>query len=221
MSGRSYPKIPEGNWWAIRSQFKKTIPSTVTPTYLSSLLLLGDGAAKNLIPVLKQLRIIDEVGAPTDVAKLWRMDNTYKAVCISMRNEIYPDELRNLFQGPYYNKKDIEGWFMNDTGVGEAAAKMMASTFILLSTGEIKNETEMRSVRTHSSFAQGVDTAKGEKAKKEQVLIVPGAPSPAMETRSESPSVRVELQINISSETSLEQIEAIFSNISKYLCARR
>ena len=78
--GTTYPKIPESNWWAIRTQFRKSLPPIVSGSYLKSLLsLTSDRAATNLLPPLKQIGLIDDEGRPTDRANEWRDDGTAKA----------------------------------------------------------------------------------------------------------------------------------------------
>lgn len=73
--GTTYPKIPESNWWAIRTQFRKSLPPIVSGSYLKSLLsLTSDRAATNLLPPLKQIGLIDDEGRPTDRANEWRDD---------------------------------------------------------------------------------------------------------------------------------------------------
>lgn len=43
-----FPMMPESNWWNIRNQFNKTLPSNVSVNYLKTLLgLTTDQAAKN------------------------------------------------------------------------------------------------------------------------------------------------------------------------------
>lgn len=37
----SYPMIPESNWWSMRNQFSKTLPSAVSVNYLKTLLALA------------------------------------------------------------------------------------------------------------------------------------------------------------------------------------
>ena len=73
----SYPMIPESNWWSMRNQFSKTLPSTVSVNYLKTLLALAtDQAARNILSPLKSLGILDDDGHPTDFANLWRTDST-------------------------------------------------------------------------------------------------------------------------------------------------
>lgn len=90
----SYPMIPENNWWSMRNQFSKTLPSTVSVNYLKTLLALAtDQAARNILSPLKSLGILDDDGHPTDLANLWRTDSTYGKACETMLNAIYPPEL--------------------------------------------------------------------------------------------------------------------------------
>ncbi len=35
---RTYPRLPAKNWWTLRDQFKKTMPSKVDADYLQSVL---------------------------------------------------------------------------------------------------------------------------------------------------------------------------------------
>lgn len=104
----AYPKIPESNWWAIRAQFRKSLPASVTGSYLKSLLsLTSDKAASNLLSPLRQMKLIDEDGKPTDRANEWRDDANYASVCHEIVNEIYPRELIDLYPGPDFDREKI------------------------------------------------------------------------------------------------------------------
>ena len=48
----SYPMIPESNWWSMRNQFSKTLPSTVSVNYLKTLLALATDPDVDLISPL-------------------------------------------------------------------------------------------------------------------------------------------------------------------------
>ena len=120
-----YPKIPESNWWAIRNQFKKSIPAIVTSSYLKSLLnLTTEKAARNLISPLRQMKLIDEDNKPTDRSNDWRNDEHYSSICLEITRELYPQELRALSPGPDYDREKIVGWFMHDAKIGNGAAKL-------------------------------------------------------------------------------------------------
>ena len=88
---QGFPMMPEKSWWALRQQFKKTIPSTLSVSYLKSLLgLTSDQSARNLLSPLKQMKIIDDDGKPSPRANDWRNDNKYQTVCQEILQEIYP-----------------------------------------------------------------------------------------------------------------------------------
>ena len=43
----SFPMLSEKNWWIFRVKFKATIPPTVTPTYVKSLLSMSNDNSAN------------------------------------------------------------------------------------------------------------------------------------------------------------------------------
>src|SRR5580693_9498223 len=91
---RSFPMLPVSHWWELRKQFKRSIPGVVTDNYLSTVLeMKTDSARNNVLPYLKQLKIIDEEGKTGERAKQWRDDERYAAVCKEMLAETYPKEL--------------------------------------------------------------------------------------------------------------------------------
>lgn len=136
MSGKTtFPRIPESNWWAIRRQFADKLPAAVTPGYLMALLGLASAkAARNLLPPLKQLGLIDKDGVPTLRAKDWRSDAKYDEVCQQMVKEVYPAELRDLFSGPSIDREGCTRWFMHTAGLGRKTAAKVAATYVLLNT---------------------------------------------------------------------------------------
>ena len=71
-----YPTISEKAWWIIREKFKASIPSTVSSTYVKSLLSMAsdNSANSNIITPMKRLGLIDEDNKPTALANDWRID---------------------------------------------------------------------------------------------------------------------------------------------------
>lgn len=220
-----YPKMPESNWWAVRAQFRKTIPSSVTASYLKTLLnLTSEKAASNLLSPLKQTKIIDDENKPTSRAIDWRDDTKYKDICQQIAEEIYPTELREIHQGPDFDKEAITNWFMSNAHLGEGAAKSTTAFYILLSTGEVRTDIDT------------LPAAKSKKSKKtklekrivsndihtdrdEQKQTANKGESAASTSRNlyQSPSLHIDLQVHISSEASVQQVDAIFASIAKHL----
>ncbi|UJH70915.1 DUF5343 domain-containing protein [Ornithinimicrobium sp. INDO-MA30-4] len=54
-------------------------------------------AAKNLIPQLRTVGLIDAEGVPQDLAKRYRMDAEYVDAVKEIVDSVYPAELRELF----------------------------------------------------------------------------------------------------------------------------
>ncbi len=154
-SKAGYPRIPEGQWWTVRDQFKRTIPAAVTPSYLTSLLGVSEKTVRNLIPPLRQLGLIDEEGRPTARANEWRADSTYPDTCREMVAEVYPQELRDLFSGKDIEPKRCEEWFMQVDGMGQSNATRVASLYILLNdaTPKASDEVGQRTRRTRKDAA--------------------------------------------------------------------
>ena len=137
----AYPTISEKAWWIIREKFKASIPSTVSSTYVKSLLSMAsdNSANSNIITPMKRLGLIDEDNKPTALANDWRIDEKYSKACDTMLKTVYPAELLDLFPDKEIDKSSARTWFMSQ-GVGQAAADKMIALFTLLKNGEIKEK---------------------------------------------------------------------------------
>lgn len=221
MENRSYPSIPEKNWWQIRDQFKKTLPTSVSATYLKSLLgLTSEKSAMNLISPLKQFGLIDSEGRPTERANEWRNDEKYPLVCDAIIEEIYPMELRDLFPNAPVDSAAAAQWFMDANRLGGGAAKKAASMFCLLRSKTIR-DTNHPTTQT-KSHKSAHSTIKKRSNRKEAAANVAKTASKTEVCETpivapKEPSVHIDLQIHISPESSLEQIDQVFASISKHL----
>lgn len=218
---QTYPMISEKNWWDLRNQFKKTIPSNVNPSYVKSLLGFNsdDSARNNIILPLKQLGIIDEEGKPTALANEWRSDEKYENACKAMLTAIYPQELTDLFPDEEIDSSRVKAWFMDTASIGQSAAGKIANTFILIRTAKVKEPTAKKAAAPKN----------GAPKKKTRVTMpVPDAPSiqpqkaPAQDQSAGvvSPSVHIDIQVHISPDASAEQIDKIFESMAKHLYGR-
>lgn len=223
-----YPRLPERNWWIIRNQFKKTLPSAVTTSYLKSLLnLTSEKAARNLLPPLRQIGLIDEEGKPTARANEWRSDSKYSETCKSIVEEIYPQEMRDLFAGPELDRKPIKEWLMHTASIGEGAADLSAAMYILLNEATLKDDEELSKIVNGSTKKVSKDKSNKPSTKNIESEIKPDnielmestqqASISQSESDSFSTALHIDLQIHISADASADQIESIFANIAKYL----
>lgn len=223
----AFPKIPEKNWWVIRAQFVKTLPSSVTPNYLQNLLnLTSEKSATNLLSPLKQMGIIDADNRPTSRANDWRTDK-YNDVCTEIVREVYPQELKDLFMGPNMDREGCKSWFLRTAKLGAGTAAQCAATYVLLNTPIEDVEEEVKQARA---------SQKPKKSQNSNVVNKPIANPETNVTRSDSPtknnvdighgvppvqpSIHIDLQIHISPEATAGQIDSIFASVAKHLYAK-
>ncbi|MHB1684163.1 MAG: DUF5343 domain-containing protein [Bacilli bacterium] len=231
----TYPRIPEKNWWALRAQFMKTIPGSVTNTYLKSLLgLSSEKSAANLIPPLRQLGLIDAEGKPTPRANDWRTDSKYDAVCESIVRELYPRELIDLYSGSELDTEACKGWFLHTAALGGGAARQCAAMYVLLNTpiDKVDDDTKVakpvsakpkRAESPHKlNISRNIKTAPQEKPQEEVSKVTSAiTPSPSVESGNLlRPSVHIDLQIHISPEADATQIDSIFASMAKHLYSK-
>lgn len=223
----TYPKISRRNWTLLRNRMKQSIPSTVSTTLITSVSpMTEDSARSNVQTPLRELGLIDSNNKPSDLMERWRHDDEYAEVCHEIRAKIYPADLIEAFPSPDAEQKNqIVRWFMKDAKVGEAAAKMYADTYTLLSQGDQTKLDEQPLKRTATKTQQ--DNRK--------VARTPGTEpkkKPADDTRSKSPasdatsddskkgrlpSIHIDVQVHISPDTTADQIDKIFESMSKHL----
>lgn len=226
----TYPKISRKLWWLLRDRFKKTIPSAVTPTLVTSLAQMADASARaNVISPLRELGLLDEDNKPTELASRWRHDDDYAAVCHEIRQKTYPSELIEAYPAPDANQKQsIQSWFMKAGNVGEVAARMYAETYLLLSQADPTKKEEKASSAAPARAAKAKSTMKTKTSAKlapvtsktilppEQVKQEVPEP-PAHSSHPRIPAIHIDVQVHISPDTSAEQIDRIFESMAKHL----
>jgi hypothetical protein len=226
---KSYPMMPVGHWWILREKFKQSIPISPTKNYLASSLDMSEASAvNNILPTLRIIGLVDKEGKTVkDLAARWRDDDEYSNVCLEIRQLVYPQELIDAFPKPKDNITGVKRWFSNHTGFGESAVGKMLSFYIMLSeadpaagekaskngesatsrrkTVNIKSHKQPGQPNDKTAAAKEHESTKSEDNHKSEV------------TGDMSPQLHINIQIHISPESSPEQIEVIFSSMSKHL----
>lgn len=222
----TYPKISKKLWWLLRDRFKKTVPTVVTPTLVTSLATMADASARsNVISPLRELGLLDVDNKPTDLAARWRHDDEYAAVCHEIRQNTYPHELIEAFPDADSGQKEqIKNWFMKVGQVGEAAAKMYADTYLLLTQADTTKSEEKSSAAPPQRVPRSSPKPKvkrtAENAANEAVPTGQApltSENPARELHRRMPAVHIDVQVHISPDTSPEQIDRIFESMAKHL----
>jgi hypothetical protein len=217
----SYPTIPARHWWSLRKKFQQSIPASVSPGYVATALGMKEASAKaNIIPTLAVAGIIDENGVPQDRAVRWRDDESYPKVCAEIRKELYPQELLDAIPGPTVDRAAVERWFATNTGVGAAAARRMAIVYELLceadpsKTQDVSAKTSKKTTKTRRSKAtKAVESV----APPTKIGIEPPVfQKPVITPANFAPSLHIDIQIHISPEASLDQIDQIFASMAKH-----
>jgi hypothetical protein len=229
----TYPRVPESNWWTLRDQFSKTMPTTVTVSYLKSLLsFTSEKAARNLISPLQILGLIDADNKPTALANSWRNDSTYVQACKEML-EIYPQDLRELYSGSNIDRKSVQEWFQFTARLGQTAASQSAALYVLLNDATPKSSADFAKPKKNTkktSTSKATDTSASAKPP-EPTTDAQSDPGVEVETSEDSNhssnhsdedqdnwfSLHVDLQIHISPEASAEQIDQIFESMAKHI----
>ena len=223
VSAKTYPYLPTKAWWTLRQKFNQSIPPQVTPPYLVAVLGGKETSAKgNVLPALKAVGLVDQDGATTNRAKLWRDDASYADVCREIREEIYPPDLLNAISGPSLDTDAAKRWFMTTTGCGDQAARKMAAMYSVLAeavplTGDQATAPKAKS-RTASKSKRRKRTVVAKKP--EQPALQDdgglGTQSPSLDM----PEMRLNVEIRIDASVTPEQIDLIFESMARHLYGR-
>lgn len=208
---RSFPQIPATVWWGLREKFKKSIPNAVTETFLAVELNVQPTAAKAYLTELKRLGLIDDDGRPRDVAKKWRMDETYREASDELLRGAYPAELIDTAPPSEGDREKAVRWFMTTGDLGDGAARNKAATYFMIGGSEPPDEAPRARASANSERPrrQATPPPKSSGAGGERYETPP--PKPQL------PPLNVNVQIHISADATNDQIESIFSNMKKYL----
>ena len=233
---RSYPYVSANVWTELRLRFQKSIPSKITPGYLQTALgFESEKAAKNLLPQLRSLGLINVDGTPTDLAKSYRMDNEYEAATKEIVAAVYPEEVRELFPGPVEDTGLVAGWFMRHTGGGQASATMQARLYVSLVSGQVPSgDKAARTAKPTSSGdkrpAKRVPTAAALPAVIPETAAAAEKPGdegggqvalPENQIGQALPGLHIDVQIHIDAEATADQIDAVFASMAKHLYGRQ
>lgn len=225
---KSYPYISANVWNELRLRFQKSIPAKVTPSYLQTALGFNtEKAAKNLLPQLRAVGLIDGEGAPTDLAKSFRMDGEYAAAAKTIVASLYPDELRDLFPGPVENATEVTNWFMRDTGGGQASAGMQARFYLGLISGALPSAERAKPASNGDAVPKPRRTRTAASTRKPSATTAndsstggrdeSGSGTKREQAKGDGPNLHIDVQVHISADASTDQIDAVFASMAKHL----
>lgn len=216
-----FPNIPVMHWNKLRTQFKKSIPGTISSNYLATVLDMTETSAKaNILPSLRQIGLIDNEGKTNqETAKKFRDDELYPKFCEEIIHKIYPQGLRDAFPDKEVNREKIKKWFMNHTNVGDSAASRIVSFYVALVEAD-PNPQVSNSVKTNVSKPKLAKQSLKPTPQKDTKVSLDSHSNdtPPKNNRTNSgPDLNINIQIHISSDASADQIKSIFENMAKYV----
>ena len=133
---RSYPSISAKDWWGLRGRVRQSIPETLDADFLRTALGVGEKHAENMIRQLLGVGLIDQSGAPTELANQWRDDAGYPVACRRILQQIYPHALLDASPPPRPNPAVVKEWFATNTNAGRIAAARMASFYAVVAAAD-------------------------------------------------------------------------------------
>src|SRR5690606_20829620 len=93
-------------------------------------------AAKSYLAELKRVGLLDDEGKPTEVAKNWRLDDTYRQASDQILRTAYPAELIDIAPPTETDRSKAVRWFMGAGDLGEGAARNKAATYFMIGSLE-------------------------------------------------------------------------------------
>lgn len=229
----SYPYMSPSVWTSLRRVFFKQVPSKVTLTYLSSILSITEKTAKNILPQMRNIGLIDQDGVPTDLAQDFRFEETYPKVCDTILESLYPVEVREIFSSPDADPAAVANWFMRHTKSGQASANVVAKFYLHLVAKEpLPEDVKPRTPRAAAkpkpkpaAVAKSEPETVSETTDEPTAAFAPAQPQPnghahPAPQQHSGPSLHVDLQVHIDSSASADQIDAIFASMAKHLYGR-
>lgn len=238
----NYPVISLAVWRTLRKKFQENPPKgSVNASYLSTVLGYKKDNAPTLIANLKRVGLINPDDAKlTDRAFRWRDDTKYKAVCEEILDEVYPQEVRDLFHSADAPRDEVERWFASATKSGAGTAANYARFYLTLLDGDVSKLDSLSTPKTKSNGAKPNGSrahSNGAKAKATSSPIHETGASSAEDptdahdgnhshtaarraVHSIEPSLNINVQIHIPAEATPDQIDQIFKSMAKHLYQR-
>lgn len=224
----TYPYMSPAQWYGVRARLRQSMPKGIDVDWLMAALGTSEKGARNALPQLRALGLIDTDGKPTSLALDLRDDEHYAQTCDAILEALYPESLLHAYDSSEANADQVARWFMRNAHTGEATAKMQARLYLTLLRRELPSDDQKpRTPRKRAAkktapaknvqslpetnggrsteAGSGNDTSLTDHEERQQ------APGPAL---------HIDLQIHISADASDTQIDAVFKSMAKYLYGR-
>lgn len=219
----SYPYMTAGQWFGVRAKLRQSLPSVLDVDWLMAALGSSEKGARNLLPQLRAVGLIDADGKPqAEVAHDLRDDATYGEACRVIVERLYPAALKSAWDSPAEDPIRVAAWFMRNAGTGAATAKMQAKLYLLLLGGQLPSADEIVKKPAKKQAPRKVVPADAGDSRLDAPVDegVNMAHKPVGANPGSGPNLHIDIQIHISADASDRQIDTIFSSMAKHLYGR-
>lgn len=177
------------------------VPSKVTQKWLKGIGFTSSNDG-TLIPVLRVAGLIDGHGVPTPKWSEYRTSRHRAVLGEGIKSgyselfAVYPDANKR-------SNAELENVFASSSSVGKQAISKTVSTFkTLVDEADFEDDAEPQDPGHHTAVKR---------------QPAPAAPAQPQRHNPASPSLHIDIQVHISSDASLEQIDKVFSSMAKHL----
>lgn len=173
-------------------------PDRLTFPYIRDTWLLKNKQYSDVIVLLRDMELIDISGNPTELYAQYQNPSIAKNALATGIHKAYPELFKAYPHAQSLPKKDLEGYFRQQTGKAGSVLGKMVGTFTTLCK--------------EADFTGTAAISAEEQLAPEYVEPVSKQSSVTVE-----PKVQVNIEIHISPEMTEENIESIFKHMKHYL----
>jgi hypothetical protein len=204
LSDVPYTTVP-GKIGSLLNKIKSNgVPKKVDTVWLKAIGFTSSND-KSLLPVLKNIDFVDGGKAPTDRWRKFRGIDGDIALGEAIRQG-YSD-LYDFYEDAHdRNTSEIANVFKTKSSAGDQAISKAVSTFkALVAEAKFTPSTQSRSAELGTSEQESAP------------LNPPQTPLRTATASGSTPSLHIDLQVHISPEATVEQIDKIFASMAKHL----
>lgn len=154
------------------------------------------------MPILKQLGFLDASGVPTNLWQEYR-GNEHRSALGKGIKSAYSELFDTYSDACSRSEAELESFFRSQTDNSDDIVRRITSTFkALCSLADISSEQSLKA----EPIAQPIT---------DELPAIPNQQNQS--AKGIGPSIHIDIQVHISPESSLEQIDQIFSSMAKHL----
>jgi hypothetical protein len=220
----SFPQLPKAAYFKMRSVFARRPRGKFEANSIAVELGVEPVAARQYFKEFRRLQILDEEGGLTNVGKLWRQDEEYESACRKILEQTYPPPLIDLAPPGEATREKAQRWFQSQ-GLGTGAAFNKASLYVLIANFVRADASEgVAGQETKIKRQAAAASPKGKSQTKRSAAVVGSTSENINHQERDSTNeasfkfpLNLNMQIHISADATLEQIDAIFSSMARHL----